>query len=261
MRIPLKAWYFISTVDEKIVRKRLSEFTVEFEDPLVIKINENHHAVITSFGAVVFWPFDEDVARLVSSRIQETLANPQLVEDVEDRLFVETDKEGVRFFNNEIWLPSDYTPTQMRIIAMLLAQSVALDYLDREADRALEALSPHIGDLSRTGNIKISNRKILKNIGFAMQTRQAVLTNLALFDKPAETWESDDIEDFYQGLHDFFDIPERQEVLNVKLDFLSEITRILFEVLSSRKSHNLEIIVILLIALELVAFGLFEAVR
>ena len=46
-----------------------------------------------------------------------------------------------------------------------------------------------------------------------------------------------------------------------KLDFISENTRMLFEVLSSRKSHYLEWIVIILIALEIVGIGAFELVK
>ena len=93
-----------------------------------------------------------------------------------------------------------------------------------------------------------------------MQIRFMVLNNLALFDKPSETWESESLENLYQGMKDFLDIAERQTVLNTKLDFISENTRMLFEVLSSRKSHYLEWIVIILIGVEILGFGLFEVI-
>ena len=60
---------------------------------------------------------------------------------------------------------------------------------------------------------------------------------------------------------DFFDIVERQTVLNTKLDFISENTRMLFEVLSSRKSHYLEWIVIILIGVEIIGLGLVEIIN
>lgn len=258
MKIPFKAWYFRSTIDENSVRNKFKEFYIEFEDPLTIKISETSRVLITSFGGVVFFPFDEGIAKLVSSRIIETLADPYVEMEVEDRLFVETGKDSTRFTHNEIHLMGDGTPTQMKIIAMLLAQSVALDHLEREADKALQGFERYLSDLRQRGHISISASKILKSIGFAMQTRYMVLTNLALFDKPAETWESESLEDLYLGLRDFFDIIERQDVLGAKLDFISENTRMLFEVLSSRKSHHLEWIVIILIAIEIVGFGLFE---
>jgi uncharacterized Rmd1/YagE family protein len=262
MRLPFKAWYFRSTINEEIIRKKFDEFNGEFLDPLVIRIGEKHRLMITSFGAVVFFPFDEGMAKLVTARITETLADPFVVKEVEDRLIVETGKSEVSFLHNEVWLKDDeVSPLQMRIIAMLLAQSVALDHLDHEADNALKEFELYLNDLRERGRIRIPGTKILKSIGFAMQIRFMVLNNLALFDKPSETWESESIENLYQGMKDFFDIAERQTVLNTKLDFISENTRMLFEVLSSRKSHYLEWIVIILIAVEIVGFGIVEIIN
>jgi required for meiotic nuclear division protein 1 len=262
MRIPFKAWYYRSTIDEEQIRLKFQEFTIEFLDPLVIKIDESHRVMVTSFGAVVFYSFDEEIAKLVSSRVTETLQDPFVVKEVEDRIIVETEKPEERFLHNEVWLKNDdAAATQMRIVAMLLAQSVALDHLEREADNALQGFTQYLENLREDGRIRMSKRHILKNIGFAMQTRFMVLNNVALFDKPAETWQSESIEDLFQGMRDFFDIAERQEVLAAKLDFISENTRMLFEVLSSRQSHYLEWIVIILIAVEIVAFGLFEGLR
>jgi uncharacterized Rmd1/YagE family protein len=262
MRLPFKAWYFRSTIDEELVRKKFNEFAIEFIDPLIVKIDDSHRVMITSFGAIVFFSFDEEIARLVSSRIIETLKDPYFVKEVEDRLVVETGTMEDRILHNEVRLKdSGATPIQLRIIAMLLAQSVALDHLERETDTALQGFTQYLEDLRVRGQIRMSARKILKNIGFAMQTRFTVLSNLALFDKPAETWDSESIEDLYREMRDFFDIPERQEVLSTKLDFISENTRMLFDLLSSRKSHYLEWIVIVLIALEIVGFGLIETIR
>lgn len=262
MRIPYKAWYFRSTIDEELVRQKFQEYTIEFLDPLVIKVDDLHRVMVTSFGAVVFFSYDEEFAKLVSLRIIETVKDSYVEKEVEDRLTIETGALEDRFLHNEVHLKdSDAAPTQLRVIAMLLAQSVALDHLERETDNALQGFTQYLDDLRIRGRIRMSSKKILKNIGFAMQTRFMVLSNMALFDKPAETWDSEAIEDLYRELLDFFDIPERQEVLSTKLDFISENTRIVFEVLSARKSHYLEWIVIILIAIEIVGLGLFELIH
>jgi uncharacterized Rmd1/YagE family protein len=259
MRLPFKAWYFRSTIDEELVRRKFTEYTIEFIDPLVIKIDENHRVMVTSFGAIVFFSFDEEIAQLVASRIIETIRDPFVVKEVEDRLTVETGAPEDRYLHNEVHIKdSDSLPIRLRIIAMLLAQSVALDHLERETDSVLQGFTQHLDDLRVRGRIRMSARRILKNIGFAMQVRFSVLSNLALFDKPAETWDSESIEDLYQEMIDFFDIAERQEVLSTKLDFISENTRMLFEVLSSRKSHSLEWIVIVLIGIEIIGLGIVE---
>jgi len=262
MVLPFKAWYFRSTIDEERVRKKFQDYTIEFLDPLVVKISDLNRVMITSFGAVVFYSFDEKISQLVFSRIVETISDPFVEKEVEDRLIVEIGASEDSFRYNEVHLKeSSATSTQLRVIAMLLAQSVALDHLERQTDNALLGFNQYLEQLSAEGKISMSSRKILKNIGFAMQTRYMVLSNVALFDKPAETWDSEAIEDLYQELLDFFDIPERQEVLSTKLDFINETTTILFQVLSSRKSHNLEWIVIILIAIEIVGIGLVELIN
>lgn len=263
MRIPYKAWYYRSTINEELVRRKFQECNIEFLDPLVIKIDDSHRVMVTSYGAVVFFPFDDEIAKTVSERIIETLVDRSVEMEVEDRLFVETDAPEDRFLHNEVHITnsSDPTPVKLRIIAMLLAQSVALDHLERETDSALGGFTQYLDDLRLRGRIRMHSRKILKNIGFAMQIRYMVLRNVALFDKPAETWDSEHLLDLYRELIDFLDITERQEVLSTKLDFINETTRVVFDVLTSRKSHYLEWIVIILIGIEIVGIALNEIVN
>jgi len=259
MKISFKAWYFRSTLDESIVIKKFNDFTIASLDPLIVKIDDDHRVMITSFGAVVFYPFDESIAQMVASRIAETIDDSYVVKEVEDRLTVEIGALEDSFgYDNVSLRESDSTPARLRIIAMLLAQSVALDHLEHETENAMQGFTRYLEDLRERGRIRMSAKKILKNVGFAMQTRFTVLSNVALFDKPAETWENESIEILYQEMFDFFDIPERQEVLSTKLDFIGENTKMLFEVLSSRKSHYLEWIVIILIGIEILIFGINE---
>lgn len=261
MRIPFKAWYFHSTVDEKKVREKFADFMFESTDPLVLKVGETTRVLITSFGAMVFYPFDENVARLVADRVRATLHDTSLVEEVEDRLVVETDKGEEKILFNEVWLAGEGTPLQLRIIGLLLAQSVALDYLENEADTSLARFAGTLADLRELGRVRLRPRRVLQLIGFAMQTRHEALANLALFDKPPETWESESLARLYSGLHDFFDLPERQLSLSTKLSFLAENTSLLFEFLSTKKSQDLDWIIIILIAVELVGFVAYEFFR
>jgi len=261
MRVSLRAWYFSSTVDLKKVRERFMEFPVLHADPLIIDLAQGRRVIITNFGAVVFWPFDEALARLVVGRIRETLDDPTLVEEVEDRLQVDVSHEQQKVLFNEVWLPGEPSLDQVRIIANLLAQSVALEYLEREVDAALQRFLPYLRELHENGRVRISTRKILRMIGFLGQTRHAVLANLTLFDKPDATWESESLEQLYKSLFDMFDLPERQEAIERKLQFLADSTSNLFDFLSTRNSLRLEWVVVILIAMELVAFVLYEVWR
>ena len=258
MRIPLRAWYFTSTIDEKKIREVFKDHTFESQDPIVIRFDGDKRALITSYGAVVFWPYDEKIARDVTSKIAATLSDPRMVEEVADRLVVEARAETHEVSYNEIRLAGEPSFDQMRIIALLLAQSVSLEHLEIEADAGLERFSGFLDALREKGRLRVSERRVLKNVGFAMHTRHSVLANLSLFDKPPETWDDEALARLHNELTHFFDLPERHQNLTTRLDFLAENTSLLFEVLSTRKSHNLEWIIIILIAIEIVFFVYLE---
>lgn len=261
MRASLRAWYFHSTVGLKKIRELFPEFKLINADPLVLEREPGKWVVITDFGGLVFWPFEEGVARMVAERIKGTLQDQSLVEEVEDRLLVEDEKEQQQVLFNEVRLSGSTTPDQVRIIANLLAQSVALEYQELEVAGAVDRFLPYLRDLHEHGRVRISSRKILRIIGFMGRTRYEVLANLTLFDKPDATWESEKLEQLYKALFDMFDLPERQEAIDRKLQFLADNTSNLFDLLSTRKSHRLEWIVIALIAVETAVFLLYEMLR
>jgi uncharacterized Rmd1/YagE family protein len=257
-KIFLRAWYFRSTVDLRRVREKLKDFTLVHKDPLILQVQPGHWVVITRFGSVVFWPFEETLARRIAGLIQETLEDTYIVEEVEDRLLVEVGRDQQKVLFNEVWLPKLPTLEQVRVISNLLAQSVALEYLEKEVAAALQRFLPYLRELHAAGRVRISSREILRVIGFLGETRHAVLANLTLFDKPDVTWESEQLEQLYLSLFDMFDLPERHEAIEKKLQFLSDATSNLYVFLNTRKAHRLEWIVIILIAVELLAMVFYE---
>ena len=159
---------------------------------------------------------------------------------------------------DEVWLKDDPSFDQISLISQLLSQSVALEYLENEVDQALERVQKHVRNLRRRGRLAISNKSVFKNIGFAMDIRHRVLTSLALFDKPDATWESEALEELYFQLYNHFDLEDRLRTIAQKLTFISDNTSFLYEFISTKKSHQLEWIIIILIAFEIALFLGFE---
>ena len=114
--------------------------------------------------------------------------------------------------------------------------------------------SPVMRDLSRYGKLFLTRLETLKTIGFAMEVRAAVLDNLTLFDAPPETWESESLAHLDSLLFDHFDIEERYGAIQQKLNYLADAGARVMDVLTTRKNHQLEWIVIALIAVEVIFF-------
>ena len=251
MRIPLRAWFFPSNVDLRQVKQLFADCQLEQDDAALLTFSADRRVCVTSFGGVVFWPYDERLAREVTDRIKVLLDNPTLIEAVEDRLIVETDRGETRVLFNEVWLAGPATPGLVCLISELLAQSVALEHLEFEVDRALERFQPMLDQLFERGRVRAPQRRILQGIGFAMQTRYVVLNNLALFDRPESTWESEELAVLYPRLYELFELDVRQNALNRRLSFLSSNASLLSDLVSTQKGHRLEWIIIALIAFEI----------
>ncbi len=103
--------------------------------------------------------------------------------------------------------------------------------------------------------------RVLRTVGFAMQTRHAVLSNLSVLDKPDATWEYERLERLHGWLFDHFELDHRHVALSRKLDFLAENNRLIMDVLANRKSLRLEWAIVILIAVEILMFGLQEVLK
>jgi uncharacterized Rmd1/YagE family protein len=254
MSVVLHAFYFPTRIDLKKVRGMFAGRCPKLSNPLQVSLDSGSRACVTSFGAVVFWPYEQASASAFLSELEPFIAPHSAVSRVSDEVEIVTNADESEVLFDEIRLDSEPSFDQIGIISLFLAQSVALNYLEIEVDKALDRIEKQIIGFRKSGRLAISNKSAFKNIGFAMDIRHRVLTGLSLFDKPEAAWESEDIEALYDALYIHFDIEDRHRTISRKLTFISDNTSFLYEFLSTRKSHQLEWIIIILIAIEIVMF-------
>lgn len=254
----LVADYFEGQIDLKAFRAQFLHYTVLCANPLVIEPEAGSFVYIEKFGGVVFWNCSETLIATLLDEIGELEATGKRYEIVRDTLRVHVEAEDERVDFSDVWI-GDLTLGKLKIISLALAQSVALDYFEGSVKRAMSRFSPVMRDLSHHGKLFLSRHETLKTIGFAMEVRAVVLDNLTLFDAPPETWESETLAHLDSALFDHFDIEERHSAIQQKLSYLSDAGARVMDVLTTRKSHQLEWIVIILIAVEVVFFLWKEA--
>ncbi len=254
----LQACYLSSQIDLKKVRDRYPGRCQHLSDPMHMTFGDGKLVCITSFGVMVFWPFDSDVASQAITALKPFVSDRTAVDEVKDHLVVSTAMNESKVLFDEIWIEEDPSFDQISLISQLLAQSVALEHLENEVDGALDRVQKQVRSLRKRGRLAISDKSVFKSIGFAMDIRHRVLTNLALFDKPDAIWESEELERLYTQLYNHFDLEDRLRTIQRKLTFLSDNTSFLYEFISTRKSHKLEWIIIYLIAFEIALFLGFE---
>jgi uncharacterized Rmd1/YagE family protein len=92
----------------------------------------------------------------------------------------------------------------------------------------------------------------LRLIGEALLVQHNVSGRVAIADKPDALWDRPDLERLYARLEDEYELQQRVDVLNRKLAVVAETADTLADIIDTRRSLRLEIIVVLLIGFEIV---------
>lgn len=248
-----EALYVGELIDLKKVEDGLKRYSFLNRDhPLIFKFLEGKFVALTKFGVIILWNMDEASRRQILSellpyiRAQRT-AYPY-TETIE--IFIgETDRvtpKGVYVHELDV--------ERIKIISYAIAQSVALERYEEDIERNLSDAESVITNLKTAGRFMLKERELLKQVGRALAVKQTAISHLSLFDKPEEVWESPELEKLYTLLSAEFDLSPRFNVLDKKIEFLSEASRMLMEILAERKSALLELIIIILIAIGLIPY-------
>jgi uncharacterized Rmd1/YagE family protein len=78
---------------------------------------------------------------------------------------------------------------------------------------------------------------------------------VAVAEKPDVVWDRPDLDRLYARLEDEYELKERAEALARKLAVIADTAEVLTDIIDTRRSLRLEIIIVVLIAVELVIAG------
>jgi uncharacterized Rmd1/YagE family protein len=258
--ISVRADFFGSKIDLKAFRTACPQYRVLAIDPLAIEVVRNSYAVVTKFGGLVCWNCTDEAIGHLYEDIGHLSSHNARIDSVQDTVEVETGaaSDAVEFSRIRLMRLS---LESLKIISLALAQSVALEHFEDRVAQALGKSAAIVDMLRGKGRLRLKEQKIIQAVGFALEIRSAVLANLTLFDDPPETWESESIARLDAKLYNLFDLEERLSAINKKVDFLQDLNTILLDLLSNRKSHRLEWIIIILIFIEILFFVYTELLR
>lgn len=241
------------SVDLKRAEESLKHYVFLNRDhPLVLQFMKDSYIALTKFGVVVFWNVPEADRRRFFAElapfVRSLRSHYPYSESIE--VFI---ADGDHVTAKGIYL-SMLEIERIKLVSYAIAQSVALERYEEEAEKHLGDLEVVITNLKNTGRALLRERDLLKHVGRILAVKQTAISHLSLFDKPEEVWESPALEKLYTLLSNEFDLQARFSVLDKKIDFLSENSRMLMEFLAEKRNAFLELIIILLIAIEVVPF-------
>jgi uncharacterized Rmd1/YagE family protein len=146
------------------------------------------------------------------------------------------------------------TPEHLIVIADALAKSVVLARDEREVATVLDQVEPFARQLAEKGATH-GRRAILRHIGNALLVQHRVSGRVAVTEKPDLVWDRPDLERLTARVQDEYELKERGDALTRKLTVISDTAEVLTDIIDTKRSLRLELVIVALIAIELVIAG------
>lgn len=210
---------------------------------LVYELGENGFCLFYNFGSVVFFNVDEAVQKTTLERLKNFL--PKSGEPVtSDEFLMEVERRAKNTVSFDKVVVDKLSREKVELIALVLAQSAALEYFENRVDDIL----------SQVGFVTSQPKKTGEFIRMAMATKQSLIATLSLLEKPEETWENKILDDLHQEAVMMFELKERFRTLDYKLKTVQENLEILSNMTANRQHLLLEWAIVGLIVMEVLLF-------
>jgi uncharacterized Rmd1/YagE family protein len=223
--------------------------------PLAFRVGGSGYAVLFRYGVAVLIglsPIEEDeVVRGIGARI---IGAYRKIEDETATIEVASERDDQVVTGGSISL-KDLSPPRVLVIADVLAKNVALVRDEREVNKVLELIEPFASRLATTGRGPYNRRQMLRLIGQALLVQHRISGRIAVAEKPDVLWDRSDLERLYARLEDEYELKERANALQHKLQVIEGTSRALIDIIDTERSSRLEATIVVLIVVEvLIAF-------
>jgi required for meiotic nuclear division protein 1 len=245
----VKAYKLYDVISLKAVKGIFSEDRIQpAPQGFVIPFKKESYLYLFRFGCVAFFNFTEEDAATELARLREALgkgADDPPTESYEIRI---GEPVQVEFEHTVV---KRLTRDHIAVIALTVAQSAALDFLEKNTEQVLETSSTLFVNVSSQGRLPLDLRNLLKLIGGTVNTRQDIVTKLAILDAPDETWKSKELDKLYRDVRDNFEIDLRFRAVDRKLTLLQDNIELLADLTNYQRANALELLIIALIFIEI----------
>lgn len=242
-------------LSDRIDTSNLEHEGVVSTAPLTYRYGSEGFVTLFRYGVAVLMRLSPQEEEEVMRALQPRLIRPVRPSEEETALIeLVTDKDDQILPGGPITVKT-MTPDRLIVIADALSKSVVLARDEREVAAVFELVEPFARQLAEKGRADAGRRAILKHIGNALLVQHRVSGRVAVAEKPDVVWDRPDLDRLYARLEDEYELKERAETLARKLAVIAETAEVLTDIIDTKRSLRLEIIIVILIAVELVIAG------
>jgi len=210
------------------------------------------YMVAFKYGSVVFFNLDSTKRdKYLEMASKHTKGKSKIPRVEEYGVVVRSALEGWSTFEQDHLLLKRLDINNIRVMSTVLAHTVALDHYSGQVDSMLDVFSSLNQMMEKTGDLTIKKKKLFQLIATNNTTLTDVITKLRLLERSDPAWRYAQYGKIWEGLRQEFEIEERFETLDLKLNLVQNNIKFFLEVLQNRKSDTLEWIIIILISGEI----------
>ncbi|WP_407178387.1 RMD1 family protein [Bradyrhizobium sp. STM 3562] len=219
--------------------------------PLAVRVGSNGFAVVFRYGVVVFVGLTADQeAEFLGKLETRTFGKIAPYEDEWAKIQVAKEGDEPIPVGGPI-LVRELSVERLLVVADALAKSVVLARDERQVANVFDTIEPFARELGGEGRTSRNRTALLKLLGNALLVQHRLSGRVAVSDKPDVLWDRPDLERLYARLEDEYELSERAETMNRKLEVIADTATTLSDIIDTKRALRLEIIVVFLIAFEI----------
>jgi required for meiotic nuclear division protein 1 len=252
MKKTVTGYHLGDRLDLKELKNNLA-YNCIYSDPteLMYNVENNSYIGIFDYGSIVFFGVDNNIQTNIINSVRRIL-NLDSAELKRENFDVEIDPQASYKVIFDRLIIKEISIDIAKIIMLNIAQSVALDYYIEQSNVLLSQTYQFSLELEEKGKFSIKGKKLLKYIGRLLNLKNKIALNIYIFDSPNLTWNDEYLNVINTDLSRELDIKLRHSSLQDSLNTVRENLEILKDINQHSHSSNLELIVIVLIAIEII---------
>jgi uncharacterized Rmd1/YagE family protein len=218
--------------------------------PLVVTAGEQGCAVLFRYGAVVLFGLGPVEEASFLTQLEPLVLEPFTSRETEEAS-VHIDPAGAgRAENGMIWV-QEFSISGLQILAEVLAKSVVLAHYEAGTASVFDQIEPFAAGLQRSTKNDRWGKEVLRQLGRTLSIQHKIVGRVEISDKPELLWDSPELERLYRRLEDEYEIRERHQVLERKLDLIFRTAETVLDLLQHNTGLRVEWYVVILIVVEI----------
>ena len=252
MKKTITGYHLGDRLDLKELKSNLA-YNCIYADPteLMYDAEDGSYIGIFDYGSIVFFGVENSLQTNIINSLR-TILNLDSIELKRENFDVEIDPLASYKVIFDRLIIKEISIDIAKIIMLNIAQSVALDYYIEQSNILLSQTYQFSLELEEKGKFSIKGKNLLKYIGRLLNLKNKIARNIYIFDSPNLTWNDEFLNVINNDLSRELDIKLRHSSLQESLNTVRENLEIFKDINQHSHSSKLELIVIVLIAIEII---------